>query len=150
METFLLMALWLYSPLDLRRFSSFLILYTVGRTLWTGDQPVARPLPTHRINTQTSMPRVGFELTTPVFDRAKMVHALDRAATVIGCRGTVSYKFIITFYIFFVRNTWNQCIIGLSCLSKRMFHRHLLGVFSFKVLWPVVFLRFSLRHKLKN
>jgi hypothetical protein len=27
---------------------------------------------------------VGFELTTPVFERTKTVHALDRAATVIG------------------------------------------------------------------
>jgi hypothetical protein len=26
-------------------FSSFLVLYIVGRILWTGDQPVARPLP---------------------------------------------------------------------------------------------------------
>jgi hypothetical protein len=34
--------------LDLGRFLSFLILYTVGRTPWTGDQPVARPLPTYR------------------------------------------------------------------------------------------------------
>jgi hypothetical protein len=42
---------WLYSPLlDPGRsfLSSFVILYTVGRTPWTGDQPVARPLPTHR------------------------------------------------------------------------------------------------------
>jgi hypothetical protein len=31
---------------------SFLILYTVGRTPWTGDQPVASPLPTHT-KTQT-------------------------------------------------------------------------------------------------
>jgi uncharacterized membrane protein len=30
------------------------------------------------------MPRVGFEPTTPAFERAKIVHALDRAATVIG------------------------------------------------------------------
>jgi hypothetical protein len=30
------------------------------------------------------MPQVGFELTIPVFERAKTVHALDRAATVIG------------------------------------------------------------------
>jgi hypothetical protein len=29
------------------------------------------------------MPRVGFEPTTPVFVRAKTVHALARAATVI-------------------------------------------------------------------
>jgi hypothetical protein len=30
------------------------------------------------------MPRVGYEPTIPVFERAKTVHALDRAATVIG------------------------------------------------------------------
>jgi hypothetical protein len=30
------------------------------------------------------MPRVGFEPTIPVFERAKTNHALDHAATVIG------------------------------------------------------------------
>jgi hypothetical protein len=30
------------------------------------------------------MPRVGFEPTIPMFERAKTVHALDRAVTVIG------------------------------------------------------------------
>jgi hypothetical protein len=30
------------------------------------------------------MLRVGFELTIPVLERAKTVHALERAATVIG------------------------------------------------------------------
>jgi hypothetical protein len=46
----------------LGRFFGFLILYTVGRTPWTGDEPVARPLPTHRTTqtqnkrTQASMP----------------------------------------------------------------------------------------------
>jgi hypothetical protein len=30
------------------------------------------------------MPGVGFEPTIPVFERAKTVHALDYAATVIG------------------------------------------------------------------
>jgi hypothetical protein len=30
------------------------------------------------------MPLMGFEPTTPVFERAKTVHGLDRAATVIG------------------------------------------------------------------
>jgi hypothetical protein len=64
--------------------------YKGGRTPWTGDQPVARPLPTHRTTqtqntcTQTSMPWVGFEPTIPSFERAKTVHALDGAATVIG------------------------------------------------------------------
>jgi hypothetical protein len=33
--------------------------------------------------TQTSVFRVGFEPTNPAFERAKTVHALDRAATVI-------------------------------------------------------------------
>jgi hypothetical protein len=32
------------------RFFQFLNLYTVGRTPWTGDQPVARRLPTRRIS----------------------------------------------------------------------------------------------------
>jgi hypothetical protein len=30
------------------------------------------------------MSQVGFELTTLMFERAKTVHALDRAATLIG------------------------------------------------------------------
>jgi hypothetical protein len=30
------------------------------------------------------MPQVGFEPTIAVFERAKTVHVLDRAATVIG------------------------------------------------------------------
>jgi hypothetical protein len=35
---------------------------------------------------QTSMPRLGFKPRIPVFEWAKTVHALDRAATVIGCQ----------------------------------------------------------------
>jgi hypothetical protein len=68
---------WLYSPLDLGGIFSFLILYIVGRIPWTGDQPVVRPLPTHRTTqTQnkriyTSMPQVEFEPTIPVFERSK-------------------------------------------------------------------------------
>jgi hypothetical protein len=57
---------------------------------WAGVQLVARPLPTRRItqtqnqHIQTSMPRVGLEPTIPVFERAKTVHVLDRAAIVMG------------------------------------------------------------------
>jgi hypothetical protein len=74
----------------LAAFFSFVILYTDVTTSWAGDQSVARPLPAHRTSrtqnkrTRTSMHRVGFESTTPVFERTKTVHALDRAATVIG------------------------------------------------------------------
>jgi hypothetical protein len=60
---------------------SFLIFYTVGRT-----SPVARPLPAHSTaqTQQTSIPQVGIEPTIPVFERAETVHAVDRAATMIG------------------------------------------------------------------
>jgi hypothetical protein len=82
--------LWLYSPfLDLCRFLSLLIIYTVGRVPRTGDKPVARPPPTHGMAqtqnkcTQTLMPQVGFEPTIPVFERAKTVHALYNGATMI-------------------------------------------------------------------
>jgi hypothetical protein len=75
-------------PLDLGRFLSFLI-YTEYDPL-DGDQPVTRPLRTHRITktqnkrTQTSMSWVGFKPTIPVLQRAKTVHALDCSATEIG------------------------------------------------------------------
>jgi hypothetical protein len=39
---------------------------------------------TQNKRTQTSMPLVGLEPTIPVSERTKTVHALDRAATVIG------------------------------------------------------------------
>jgi hypothetical protein len=85
------LSLWLYGHFsDLGRFFSFLIVYPVGRTPWTGDQPVTRPLPTHRTRqtqnkrTHTSMPQVGFETTTPVFERVKTANAINRAATLIG------------------------------------------------------------------
>jgi hypothetical protein len=72
-------------------FQNFLILYTVGRTPCAGDKPVARPLPTHdkkkhtqNKRSQTSMPRVGFESTAPVFKRANKFHALDYADTLSG------------------------------------------------------------------
>jgi hypothetical protein len=52
---------------------SFLTLYTVGRTPWTGDQSVGRPLPTHR-TTQTQNKRTqnihalsGFRTHDPRF-----------------------------------------------------------------------------------
>jgi hypothetical protein len=84
LKKLLLLLLFFYGPLlSLGRFFSFLTLYTKGRTPWRGDQPVARPLSTHRTTqtqnkrTQISMPWVGFEPTIPAFERAKTVHALD-------------------------------------------------------------------------
>jgi hypothetical protein len=66
--------LWLYSPLlNLGCFFSFLILYTVGRPA------------TYTQNSTNRHPCLEWgEPTIPVFERAKTVHALDRAATVTG------------------------------------------------------------------
>jgi hypothetical protein len=102
LSVYLSIYLWLYSPLlDLGRFFNFFIFYTDGRAPWTSNQPVARPVPTHRTTqtqnnrTQTSMPQVGFEPMIPVFERAKTVHALNRAPTVIGSPDTRNQKYQI-------------------------------------------------------
>jgi hypothetical protein len=77
----------LFGPWPLFQFRN--LFYTVGRTPWTGISP-SQGLYTHRTTqtqnkrTQTFMPRMGFEPTIPVFERANTVHALERAATVIG------------------------------------------------------------------
>jgi hypothetical protein len=82
--------LCLYSPCGSWPLFQFLNLYTVGRTPWTGDQLVARPLPARRTiqtqnkRTQISVPLMGFEPPIPVFELSKTVHTLDRTVTVIG------------------------------------------------------------------
>jgi hypothetical protein len=43
------------------------------------------------------MPRVEFEPTIPAFERAKAVHALDRAATVIGDSVFTPFIFLLRF-----------------------------------------------------
>jgi hypothetical protein len=64
-----------------------------------GDQPIARPIPayetaqTQNKSTQTSTPQVGFEPTISVFERAKTVHASDRAAIVIGMESIQKCKY---------------------------------------------------------
>jgi hypothetical protein len=83
------------------------------------DQPIARPLPIHRTThaqnkrTKTFMHRVGFELTTPVFERAKT--ALDGAATVISkttycihikCNSEIIFSFLQFRQLF--TSSWNQ------------------------------------------
>jgi hypothetical protein len=76
--------------LDLGHFFSFVILYTVGRTPWTGDRPVARPLPTRRItqtqNKHTHRRPCLERDSNPRSQRSKTVQAPDRASTVTCCR----------------------------------------------------------------
>jgi hypothetical protein len=84
--------LWLYRPLlDFGCFFSFLLLYAVCRTPRMGDQLLQgrylhRKIQTKNKRTQTSMPWLGFEPTTPVFEQARTVRALARAVTVISMK----------------------------------------------------------------
>jgi hypothetical protein len=110
-ETYLSIYLFIYLPtylpiygstalVGIGRFFIFLILYTVGGTPWMRDQSVTRPLPTQRTTLtqnkrkETSMPLLEFENTIPIFQRAKTVHAVDSADTVIdnySIRSAVPY-----------------------------------------------------------
>jgi hypothetical protein len=84
--------LWIYCLLlDIGRFFSFFILYTVGRTHWTRDQPVAKPLPAHRINAHRHSCFSGIRTHDPAFKRGKTVYALDRSATVISSKEITFY-----------------------------------------------------------
>jgi hypothetical protein len=101
LSIYLSIYLWLYSPLlDLGRFFSFLIPYTDGRTPWTGDQPVARPLPAHRTaqtqskHTQTSMPWEGLDPTIPAFERAETAHAQTEQPLWSAIHRSSTYIFI--------------------------------------------------------
>jgi hypothetical protein len=68
-------------------FYSFLIIWTVGRNSWAGDQLIAWPL---HVQDNTNIEemliyvtRMGFEPTTSVFEQTNTVYVLYREATVI-------------------------------------------------------------------
>jgi hypothetical protein len=63
--------------LRLGRSSIILNIYTVG-LLRRGISPKQNK------RTQISMPRVGFQHTTPAFEWVRALHALDRAAILVG------------------------------------------------------------------
>jgi hypothetical protein len=82
LSVYLSVCLSVYSPYEPWPLFQFLNPYTVGRTPWKGDQPVAKPLPTYR-TTQTQNKRTHrhpcLQPTIQEFRQAKTVHA-----TVIG------------------------------------------------------------------
>jgi hypothetical protein len=88
--------------------------FTNGRTPWTSDQLVARPLPKHR-TTQTQnkhihTPNIHALCAIRTYDssfRAKTVHALDRSATVTGLK------------YFSVHFTEQLTDFGLSCIYEK-------------------------------
>jgi hypothetical protein len=60
---------------------------------------------------------MGFEPTIPAFERAKTVHALGRAATVIGRRS--NYPSYLYKYVDFIENVYDvYLLIELYVLSK--------------------------------
>jgi hypothetical protein len=114
---FLLLKLWsIGHPWNVLFHFSFLILRQSVGHLGRGISPsqgryLCRTTQTQNKRKHTSVPWVGFEPTIPVFERAKIVHALDRAATVIGYRGSITW-------IFKRRKTiFGECYI--FCSSKR-------------------------------
>jgi hypothetical protein len=65
----------------------WLISSTFGTTLWTGDQPDARPLRTHDSTTQKDEDKLSCLSWTRTHDsnnKAVKTYALDRAATMMG------------------------------------------------------------------
>jgi hypothetical protein len=68
------------------------------------------------------MPLVGFETLIPVFARAKTVHALDRAATVIGIvrRGSFCINILRT-YTFQDTKPCSQLNHGVISCRREMF-----------------------------
>jgi hypothetical protein len=75
---------------------------TVGRSPWTGisssrGRYLHSTTQTQNKRIQTPMPRVGFEPTIPVFERAKTVHVLDRAVTVI-CNMGITLIFCVEIF----------------------------------------------------
>jgi hypothetical protein len=74
---------------DLGHFFSFLLLYRVFSTHWTGDQPVAKQLPTHGTkqtqNKHTDIHALsGIRTHDPSIAAGEEGSCLDREATVIG------------------------------------------------------------------
>jgi hypothetical protein len=98
--------------LNVGLFFSFLILYTVGRIPWTGDQPVARPLPAHRTKQtqnkrrQTSMSYVGSEPTMPTFEGVKIFYAFDRAHSYTHTHAHTHTYIYIYIYVMETRNVF--------------------------------------------
>jgi hypothetical protein len=96
-------------------FSVPLVPFTHGRTPWTGDQLVARPLPKHRATqTQnkcihTHTPNIhalcGIRTHDPGFQANEdSTHALDLSATVIGIEQLVEWNSVLAFV------TYSHCI----------------------------------------
>jgi hypothetical protein len=123
---------WLYSPLlGPGLCFSFVILYTVGRTPWTGDQPVTRPLPTHRTvqtknkRTQTSNASSGIRTHVP------SVRADEDSSCLSGGATVIRFSNILRTLISFLSE--NSEISLRTCHAHRFTVSYLLVCFLFRV-----------------
>jgi hypothetical protein len=113
---------WHYSPLLIPGlFFSFVIFFTqtVGLPGQVISPSQGRYLPTgqhkHRINADTDIHAWGgFEPGNPAFERARTVHALVRAATVIGLPMLMLSKY--HFHSLLIFCYWRMCLC--TCTYK--------------------------------
>jgi hypothetical protein len=114
--------------------------YTDGRTPWTSDQPIARPVPIHRTKQtqnklmQTSMSSLEFEPTILAFEWAKIVHVSDRLATVIGPESYRVSEFSLTNVFCHVENdlkTWD-------CIELFFLHSCYIRTENISISWTTV------------
>jgi hypothetical protein len=71
-------------PFGIRPLLQFNLIHSRQDSLDGGSACRKASVYTQNKRTQTSMPRVGFEPATQLFERAIAVHAVDRAATAFG------------------------------------------------------------------
>jgi hypothetical protein len=64
------------------------------------------------------MPRVGFEPTIPVFERANTVHALDRAPTVIGLLNFTGFNKVHAAHLYTLWNFGASYVEEMVVLKK--------------------------------
>jgi hypothetical protein len=105
------------------RFFSFIILYTVHRTLAQGisssqDRYIHKGQHKDNKRKQISMPRVGFEPMIPVFERARIVHTLDRAGNVLSWSGWNSRLQFRTSYTLMMKLHFDSINKGTNFLKQ--------------------------------
>jgi hypothetical protein len=84
----------------------------------------------HRINAYThqiSMLWVGFEPTIPAFERVKIVHALDRAATVISYN-VLHREIVLVIFIFPMISENMRCVLNANLHMTQVIFSQTVGL----------------------
>jgi membrane-associated HD superfamily phosphohydrolase len=121
------LSLWLYSPLDFRRFSSFLILYTVDRTPWT------RGSARRKAATYTQIEYFFFRRLLLLLRRYSTGWPLASSTTSLQCSLFLIFSFRPFTFIFFksLSTSSNRLLLGILFLLLEYYLR-------FNILFSVV------------